>query len=269
MIVPIQHRETPAGAPTRSVAPIRHAALLAALLTLAVAAPAESAWKRPVTGPVTRAFDPGRTAFEGGRHRGADLAAPPGTAVRAPCSGRVAFAGPVGSSGLVVTLLCGRWRVTHLPLATVNVRRGAAAARGTVIGTVARSPAHRGLHLGARRDGMQFGYVDPLRFLGAARPGAPPPVGRRGPRQRAPGRSPLPPSPSARPPRVAAPARAAPPQVAAPARADPSPARGGDLAPWPAWAGLALVLAGAGVRLRGVPVRRRTGLEPERAGAGR
>lgn len=223
------------------------AALVAGvLLTLTIGDGAHAAWRPPVDGPVTRGFDLGRSPYEGGHHRGVDLAAPPGTAVRAPCSGRVVVAGQVGTSGLVVTLLCGRWRVTHLPLGAVAVRRGAVASRGAVLGTVARSRAHSGLHVGVRRDGTRFGYVDPLRFLRAGRPVSPTPLGRRGPRPRA---WPLPPGSSPR--RVAARAPAGSRPVAARAPAGSSPIRGGDLAPWPAWAGLVLVLAGVGVRWRG------------------
>jgi hypothetical protein len=175
----------------------------------------------PVLGAVTHGFDPGRP-FEAGRHRGVDLAAAPGTPVRAACGGPVAFAGRIGGVG-IVTLRCGRWRVTHMPLATIAAR--GPVARGAVIGTVAESSDHEGLHLGVRRDGTRFGYVDPLRFL------AP----RLGP---------------APPPRVVLPPPARP--VRAPrARPPGSP----PLAPWPAWAGMALVLAGAGLRVRRVRTR--------------
>jgi Peptidase family M23 len=182
----------------------------------------------PVQGEATRGFDPGRP-YEGGRHRGVDLAAAPGTPVRAACSGPVAFAGRIGGAG-IVTLRCGPWRVTHMPLATIAAR--GKVARGAVIGTVARSAAHDGLHLGMRRHGTRFGYVDPLRFMAA--PTNPVPLGR-GPRggRRAPPRAAL------RGPRLSRPPRVAPRPASSP------------LAPWPAWAGLALVLAGAGLRLRG------------------
>jgi hypothetical protein len=176
----------------------------------------------PVGGPVARGFSVGADPFEGGRHRGVDLVAAPGAVVRAPCGGSVVVAGRVGASGRVVTVLCRGWRVTVMPLAAVAVRRGAVVRAGTRVGTVARSAAHAGLHLGVRRDGVRFGYVDPLRFLA--------------PRSSAPFVAPR------------APARRRPPPVAAPAVRVPAPVAG--LAPWPAWAGLALVLAGAGVRWR-------------------
>jgi hypothetical protein len=186
----------------------------------------------PVSGPVERGFDPGRP-YEGGRHRGVDLAAAPGTPVRASCGGPVAFAGRIGGAG-IVTLRCGPWRVTHMPLATITARGHLA--RGSVIGTVARSPDHDGLHLGIRRDGTRFGYVDPLRFLAPRSP----PLG-----------------PAPRPGSVRRPAG-----PLAPLRAPPVPALRSatlPLAPWPAWAGLALVLAGIGLRVR---LRRRV-FEPD------
>jgi hypothetical protein len=216
--------------------------------------------------PFTFAGEP----FAAGRHRGVDLAARPGAIVRAACAGRVVVAGTVGTSGRVVTVRCGPWRVTHMPLGRIDVRAGDLVAQGEPIGTVGEAPVlgrpHVGLHLGVRHEGRPAGYVDPLRFLARA-PGPPPPVGPRAgfrPR-RGPGSSP----PDARP--APAPARAptrgvpAPPAVGAPTRGvaalPRAPTRGvpavappgGGLAPWPVWAGLALLLAGAagaGVRWR-------------------
>jgi hypothetical protein len=176
----------------------------------------------PLGGPVARAFDVGPNPFAGGHHRGVDLAAPPGSPVRAPCAGRVGVAGRVGSSGGVVTVLCRRWRVTVMPLATITVHRGATVRARARLGTLSRSSAHAGLHLGVRRDGVRFGYVDPLRFL--APPGSAPFVAPR----RAP---PRPSSPRASSPRFV--------PAHAPARTP---------APWPAWVGLGLVLLGVGVR---------------------
>jgi hypothetical protein len=190
----------------------------------------------PVGGPVTHAFDVGGNPYEGGRHRGVDLAVARGAVVRAPCRGEVVVAGRVGTSGRVVTLRCGGWRVSVMPLLRVAVRRGVVVRAGAQVGTAAGSSRHAGLHLGVRRDGTRFGYVDPLRFLRA--PGSVPPVafGRRGPRP---------------PRRVVVP----PARVAAPAAVAVAPAaRVAALAPWPAWVGVALVLGGVGVRWR---VRRR------------
>jgi Peptidase family M23 len=187
----------------------------------------------PVAGGVAAGFDVGGNPFAGGQHRGVDLAAPPGATVKAACGGRVVVAGRVGSSGRLVTVRCDGWRVTHMPMATIAVRAGAQIRSGTALGTVGRSADHAGLHLGVRRDGRRFGYVDPLRFLAGARRLTPPAVApRRVDRPRP--RWPIvdrrrPQLRSQRPPRVA--------QVQT-------------LAPWPAWAGLALVPAGAGLRWR-------------------
>src|SRR3954454_14356167 len=123
---------------------------------LLCAAPARAGWRAPVDGAVTRAFDRGPNPFAGGQHRGVDLAAAPGATVRAPCRGRVVVAGRVGSSGRVVTVLCGRWRVTVMPLATVAVRRGGVVGAGARVGTLNRSAAHSVVHLGVRPDGARF-----------------------------------------------------------------------------------------------------------------
>jgi hypothetical protein len=206
----------------------------------------------PVAGPVARAFDCGANPYAGGHHRGVDLLARPGSAVRAACAGRVVVAGRVGLSGGVVTVLCGRWRVSVMPLATIGVRRGAVVRPGAGLGTLARSHDHAGLHFGVRRDGVRFGYVDPLRFLAPGDPATPPvPLGR------------APRGPHARPRRLAPRASHARPFHLPPLTPAPTPAvtahaiaATAPLAPWPAWAGLALVLAGLGV---GVGARRRAG----------
>jgi Peptidase family M23 len=229
---------------------MRSAAVL--VLLLALAAPAQATvWRRPVGGPVLRAFAYGPDPFRRGWHRGVDLAAAPGTAVRAACSGTVVTARAVAGAEGVVTLLCGRWRVTHLPLTAIAVRPGAHVPAGARLGLLGTSRVHSGLHLGVRRAGDPFGYVNPLRFLPTGHsPPAPPPVLTT--RGRDLGRAPTAAAPVA-PPRAAA-ARAA---VAPRPRAAPT---GGvrALAPWPAWAGLALLLSGAiagGLRFRRRRVR--------------
>jgi hypothetical protein len=196
-----------------------------------------------VPGSVSRAFAYGPDPFRAGWHRGIDLSARPGAVVRAACAGRVSTARP----GLV-TLRCGPWRVTHLPVATVSVERGEVVAAGRPLGTLGAAAGHTGLHLGVRRAGERFGYVDPLQFLGGpwrrpVPPGGPrrgPPVPRAGPRP-----APPPVSPRADP----APRASAPVPVGVRVFV---PTGVGALAPWPAWAGLALLLlgaAGGGVRI--------------------
>jgi hypothetical protein len=217
-------------------------------------------WLWPVEGQPVRGFDLGANPFEGGRHRGVDLAAAPGDPVRSACAGRVAFAGQVADAGRVVSVVCGRWRVTYLPLRSIAVRPRARVARGSRLGTTGVG-RHRGLHVGVRREGNRFGYVDPLQFFGD-RTGLPIPlVGRprRTPRglpaepPRRPAHRPLP-APENLPRRAPAPAGLPRPVPAptgfprpAPAPALPraGPASSGlPLAPWPAWLGLGLVLAG-------------------------
>ena len=242
------------GDTARTVPSVRLLPLLI-LLTLLPADVAGAGWRAPVPGEVTRPFDLGADPFEAGRHRGADLAARPGTVVRAPCAGPVAFAGHAGSSGRVVTLRCGVWRVTHMPLASIAVRAGAAVGRGEALGTVATSPDHGGLHLGVRREGTRFGYTDPVRFLTPAGAPTAPPLGRAprpAPPTRPPPRPPAIPRRAPHPRPVVAPRPiVAPRRILAPRPADSNPGARAPFAPWPAWLGLALVLAGAGLRLRG------------------
>src|SRR4051812_9401245 len=103
--------------------------LLALALLLAWSGEAPAAWQRPVPGAVARPFAYSPSApFRARQHRGAALAARLGTRVRAACAGEVVTArlgAPGASAGAgappgagVVTLRCGRWRVTALPLAS-------------------------------------------------------------------------------------------------------------------------------------------------------
>jgi hypothetical protein len=223
------------------------ALVLTILLPHPAAAGARGApWVRPVPGPVSRGFSVGTDPYAGGQHRGADLAAAPDARVVAACPGRVEVAGRVGSSGRVVTVRCGRWRVSYLPLGAIAVRRGARVSAGDTVGRLAASDPdgshhHAGLHLGVRREGRRFGYVDPLRLLGAALR-APPLLGVR-----TRGRGTRPRPPRARAPAPAVRSGSANRSVSAD-RSGSSPLEATDaasVAPWPAWLGLALVLAGA------------------------
>lgn len=225
--------------------------LAAVMLLLAVPSTASAErWLRPVPGEVARSFSYARaTPFAGGAHRGADLAARPGTPVRSACAGTVAHAGPVAAQGRVVTVRCGPRRVTYLPLARVSVRAGAAIPAGAEIGTVAGG--HGGLHLGVRRAADRYAYEDPLALIASpANPHGPPIAARRPPRPIALRRPAMPRHPGPRPaapPRPVAPAPLPAPHVALPPPSLVAPPRPGpgSIAPWPVWAGLALLLAGA------------------------
>jgi hypothetical protein len=233
--------------------------LVAVLAPLAVPSAAQAErWLRPVPGEVARAFHYTRDApFTAGAHRGVDLAAPPGTAVRAACGGTVVHAGRVAGLG-VVSVRCGARRVSHLPLRSIAVRAGAVIHAGAPIGTLAAG--HGGLHLGVRAEGDQFGYENPLALL----PGPERPLAPIAPRPRI-----------GRPRRIRVPPRPAP--VTIPSRRDRAPARRphrvappvgvrSELAPdrtgvpWTAGVGAALILCGAmGSGSLAIRHRRRSG----------
>lgn len=188
-------------------------------------------WLRPVPGEVARPFAYDRGApFTAGAHRGADLAAPAGTRVRAACAGRVVHAGAVAGRDEVVSVRCGDRRVSYLPLAQVAVAADENVRAGERLGTVA--PGHGGLHFGVRREGDPFAYEDPMALLPA--PGRPFPSSPRPPTPRL---APRPPTARRAPPRLI-------PRTRAPLVA-PRNAPSSSPAPWPVWAGLTLLLAGA------------------------
>jgi hypothetical protein len=189
------------------------------------------AWTPPVPGPPTRLFDLGPDPFARGQHRGVDFAAR-GDRVRAACAGRVVFAGRVAGEG-TVSVRCGAWRVSYAPLTRIAVREGGRIGAGAHLGR-----ARADLHLGVRREGRRFGYVDPLRFLDARR---------------------SPPPPLVAPPQAVR-RRAAPraPPLMRPHPARPHPVRpDAGLAPWPVWLGLILLLTGlVGAGRLSLPYRR-------------
>jgi murein DD-endopeptidase MepM/ murein hydrolase activator NlpD len=160
--------------------------LLALLLLAAPASAHAGSWRRPVDGEVLRAFHVRANPYAAGQHRGVDLAAPLGAAVRAACSGRVSFAGRVPGGGLTVSTRCGPLIATYQHLAMAAVRRDQSVIAGARLGTVGRSGDPRApaphVHLGVR-EAASGRYVDPLTLFGAGRPGvppvlAPPPRGR-------------------------------------------------------------------------------------------
>lgn len=272
-----------------------------ALLVSPAVAQATGTWRRPVPGEVLLHFSYGPDPFRAGQHRGVDLAARPGERVRSACSGRVTFAagtdggssgvpgasggrgasgrtgasgagassgsGATGATGSALSVRCGSWRVSYLPVHDVRVRAGSAVRRGTVLGRVRSDRRHAGLHLGVRREGRRWAYVDPLALLTPVPPPRLPPS----PAPRGRGRPPANPRTAPRPvPSVSEPGAHAVPRpapVGMPVavippepRARPEPTSG-PLAPWPVWVGLGLLLSGA---LGAGASRQRTGLRHAR-----
>jgi len=85
----------------------------AAIVGSLVLAPASLAWAWPADGPVLREFALGDDQYEGGQHRGVDIALGVGSAVAAPVDGEVTFAGQVPTHGLTVTIKMPPWRVVR------------------------------------------------------------------------------------------------------------------------------------------------------------
>jgi murein DD-endopeptidase MepM/ murein hydrolase activator NlpD len=126
--------------------------------------------------PILRGWEPPATPYGRG-HRGIDLAAAPGTPVRAIATGRVSFAGRVAGKGVVAVELPGTGdpplRTTYEPV-RATVAKGEEVAAGEVVGTVEPTGSHctrTCVHWGLRRGDT---YLDPLSLL-------PPWLLRRGP----------------------------------------------------------------------------------------
>jgi hypothetical protein len=135
-------------------------------------------WLWPVHGAVVGHFALTGDRFAAGQRRGIDIAAPPGTEVRAACAGRVSFAGVVPDAGRTVTVRCGAFNATYLHLGSVAVHRGSELGAADPLGVVG---AEGRLRLGARVRAHRFGYVDPLKLLVRDPPGPPPALAPRGP----------------------------------------------------------------------------------------
>lgn len=130
-------------------------------------------WPVGVRPVVLRGWEPPATVYGPG-HRGVDLAAPPGAAVRAVAAGRVTFAGRVAGRGVVSVELAGTdLRTTYEPVSP-SVRKGDRVGVGEVVGTVEATGSHcprTCVHWGLLRGET---YLDPLSLL-------PPWLLRRGP----------------------------------------------------------------------------------------
>ncbi|MBL3665649.1 M23 family metallopeptidase [Streptomyces sp. M2CJ-2] len=125
------------------------------------------AWPVGIRPRVLRGWEPPETRYGRG-HRGVDLAAAPGTPVRAVAAGRVSYAGRVAGRGVVSVELSGTGapplRTTYEPVLP-SVEKGAEVAPGEVIGTVAATGSHCTapcLHWGLLRADV---YLNPLALL--------------------------------------------------------------------------------------------------------
>lgn len=143
----------------------------------------EAGWTPPVPGDlvVLRGFLPPDQDWLAG-HRGVDLEAPPGSAVVAPETGVVTFAGTVVDRGVLVVLHDDGLRSSLEPV-DGSVAAGTRVDRGQVVGTVQVAGDGAGggtgitgaghclpvscLHWGVRRGDT---YVDPLALLGPREP---------------------------------------------------------------------------------------------------
>src|SRR5688500_7077882 len=155
-------------------------AVAAAAMSL-LAVPAAAGWAWPADGPVLRPSSLSDT-YGAGQHRGVDVGAAAGSAVRAPAAGTVTFAGSVPGGARAVTIhTADGFAVTLLQLGGVAVARGEVVAEGAVVGEVGESEdavtqaPH--VHLGVRRAADPEGYVDPLGLLPVREtvPAPPPP----------------------------------------------------------------------------------------------
>ena len=137
-------------------------------------APAAGAlvWTAPLDGPllVTDPFDPPSQDWLPG-HRGVDLLAFAGDAVRSAGDGVVVFAGPVGGRGVVTVLHADGRTTTYEPVAP-EVGIGDEVVAGQLLGRLHEGSGHCGelpscLHWGLR-DGET--YLDPMTLLHPGRP---------------------------------------------------------------------------------------------------
>ncbi len=113
---------------------------------------------RPVPGAVVRPFDPPDHPYGPG-HRGVDLAAAPGDAVRAVLAGDVTFAGDVAGVGWVTVDHGGGLSTTYGPV-TATATAGQHVVAGARVAALSDGATH--LDWGARLHGA---YLDPLDLL--------------------------------------------------------------------------------------------------------
>ena len=141
------------------------------MLVLPAPARAEERLAWPLRGPLLTQYRNGSDPYAAGQHRGIDIGAPVGAAVRAAADGSVTFAGSAGSSGLTVSMRSsdGRFDLSYLHLSALSVRKGEAVAASDPLGQVGTSgkpsDPRPHLHFGVRDAGSAHGYRDPLDLL--------------------------------------------------------------------------------------------------------
>ncbi|TDC35957.1 M23 family peptidase [Micromonospora sp. KC213] len=144
----------------------------AAPATVGAVTPTANSGHRPVfrwpvdgTPRPVRRFDPPPLPWQAG-HRGVDLAAAPGTTVRAAGPGTVLFAGPVAGRPVITVGHAAGLRTTYEPVRP-DVRPGDPVPAGAPLGTLLAGhpgcPVAGCLHWGLRRGAE---YLDPLALLG-------------------------------------------------------------------------------------------------------
>ena len=114
----------------------------------------------PVSGPVIQGYAP---AGQYAGHWGIDYAVAEGTAVRAPTSGTVTFAGSVAGMRTVTIEPVAELKVSVSYLSEIAVSTGVTVARGSVIGYAGAPHGEPGVHLSTRIEGR---YVNPDTLLG-------------------------------------------------------------------------------------------------------
>jgi Peptidase family M23 len=143
---------------------------LPVLIAFLVGALPAHAWTWPVAGPVLEQFRLGGDPYAGGQHRGVDVGASPGAAVRAPAPGVVSFAGTTPRNGRTLTIVTpDGYAVTLLHLGSIAVARGGSVEEGAAVGAVGPSGEAEHdqgyVHLGVRVASDPHGYVDPQSLL--------------------------------------------------------------------------------------------------------
>lgn len=126
--------------------------------------PAYHTYSWPVIGRIINGYRAPGSPYGSG-HRGIDIAAPVGTAVKAPAPGVVAFAGSVAGALWVSIDHLDGVRTSYGYLSSIAVAEGDVVARGEVI--AGSGLGHPGtpiphLHFGARFGGS---YIDPMLLL--------------------------------------------------------------------------------------------------------